>query len=103
MINTKDSKIAVELELLTESAKAVYEDLFKEKANIEASIGTALDWRDSPEVKGCRIILSNPKDPYAEDEWSQQFAWLQEHLEKFDQAFRPLLTNKAFTSREEEA
>ena len=102
VMNTKDSKIAVELELLTESAKAAYEDLFKEKANIEASIGMALDWRDLPDTKGCRIILSNPKDPYTEDEWPQQFAWLQEHLEKFEQAFRPLLANKAFTRREEE-
>ena len=102
LLNTKEGKIEVELNITSDTAKAIYAGLLTRKPEIEASIGGELDWRELPESKTCRILLSNFVDPRDEKDWLQQFAWLQVTLEKFDQTFRPLFANQAFHRREEE-
>jgi len=95
LIITRESKIAVELSINSEDAKKIFHDLLNQKESIEKVIGAPLDWREMPDKKASRIVLFNSVDPYDEASWPQQFAWLQSNLEKFDQAFRPLLTNKS--------
>jgi hypothetical protein len=95
LIITRENRIAVELVINSEDAKDIFNDLFRQKEGIEKVIGAPLDWREMPDKKSCRIVLFNSVDPYDEASWPQQFAWLQSNLEKLDQAFRPLLTNKS--------
>jgi hypothetical protein len=93
LIITRESKIGVELYIGCENAKRIFHDLLNEKHSIEATIGSALDWRELPNRKASRVALFNSVDPYDEATWTQQFAWLQSSLEKFDQAFRPLFAS----------
>lgn len=93
LIITREKKIGVELYIGHENAKIIFNELLKEKHNIEATIGSPLDWRELPNRKACRIVLFNSVDPYEEATWPQQFAWLQSNLERFDQAFRPLFAS----------
>jgi hypothetical protein len=37
-------------------------------------------------------------DPDDENDWPQQFVWLQNALESFEQAFRPALSNRSTTT-----
>jgi hypothetical protein len=94
LIITRESKIAVELTINSEDAKSIFNELIKQKDSVEAIVGSPLEWREMPDKKASRIVLFNSVDPYDEATWPQQFAWLQSNLEKFDQAFRPLLANK---------
>jgi hypothetical protein len=89
LIITRESKIAVELTIDSGDAKTLFAELVTQKESIEAVIGAVLDWREMPNNKASRVRLDKPCDPYDENDWLQQFAWLQDKLEKFDQAFRP--------------
>ena len=94
LIITRENKIAVELIINSDDAKSVFNELVQNKDSVEAIIGEKLDWREMPEKKASRIVLFYPVDPYDEVSWLTQFKWLQSKLEKFDVAFRPLLTRK---------
>jgi len=39
-------------------------------------------------------MVFKPVNPFDETNWPEQFEWLKCNLEKFDQAFRPLLAKK---------
>lgn len=95
LIITRENKIGVELTINSEDAKNIFNELFKQKDGVEAIIGSSLDWREMPDKKASRILLFNAIDPYDEATWTQQFAWLQGNLEKFDNTFRPLFGGKA--------
>lgn len=77
----------------SEDAKKLFAEILAQKESIEAVIGAELDWREMPNNKASRVRLFRPVDPYDENDWPQQFAWLQDNLEKFDQVFRPVLSN----------
>jgi uncharacterized protein DUF4268 len=94
LIITRENKIGVELTINSEDAKVIFSELLKEKDNIEAIVGAPLDWREMLDKKASRICLFKSVDPYDEKDWPQQFAWLKDTLEKFDQAFRPLFAKK---------
>jgi hypothetical protein len=92
LIITKDNRIGVELAITSDDAKAIFHALAKEREHIEGTIGESVEWREMAEKKSCRVVLFRPADPYDETTWSDQFAWLQSILEKFDSAFRPIFS-----------
>lgn len=94
LIITRENKIAVELSINSDDAKSLFADLLKHKEEIEAIIGAPLDWREMPEKKASRVVLFRRVDPYDEQDWPHQFEWLQDKLERFDEAFRPLFANR---------
>lgn len=94
LLITRENKIAVQLNINSEDAKSLFNEFIKLKVDIEAIVGSPLDWREMPDKKSSRIVLFNAADPYDEKSWPEQFAWLQNMLEKFDKAFRPLFANK---------
>ena len=94
LIITREDKIGVELTINSEDAKILFNELLKEKNGIESLVGTPLDWREMLDKKASRVCLFKSVDPYDEKDWTEQFAWLQDTLEKFDKAFRPLFANR---------
>ena len=94
LIITRDEKIGVELNITSEDAKILFNEILAQKENTEIIIGTSLDWREMPNKKTSKVCLFKPCDPYDDRDWPQQFAWLQDTLEKFDKAFRPLFIGR---------
>lgn len=94
LIITRENKIAVELIINSDDAKTVFSELLQHKDAVENMIGVQLDWREMPEKKASRIVCFSSVNPYDESTWKSQFKWLQNNLEKFDAAFRPLLARK---------
>ncbi len=94
LIITREDKIGVGLTINSEDAKILFNEVIKHKDNVEAIIGSELEWREMLDKKASRVRLYKPCDPYEEKDWPEQFAWLQDTLEKFDRAFRPLFTNR---------
>ena len=93
LIITRDDKIGVELTINSDDAKKLFNDLITHRSNVEAIIGSPLDWREMPDRKASRVLLYKAVNPYDESDWPNQFAWLKDTLEKFDKAFRPLFSN----------
>ena len=88
-INTREERISVEFNTLTVDTKPFYHLLLLDKEGIEAEIGESLVWKELPGQNSSKIVLFKDADPSDETEWQQQFDWLREKLELFDQALRP--------------
>jgi hypothetical protein len=86
--------IGVELFIKGQDVKSLFNELLRRKESIEAIIGASLDWREMSNMKRSRICLWKAADPTEEGDWPQQFAWLQNTLERFDQAFRQLTATR---------
>jgi len=94
LLSTREERIGVDLYLSEpEYAKHFFNILKEEKEKIEAEIGSALDWKELPEKRASRIILTSDMNPSDESNWSSQFKWLKDTLEKFDSAFRNRIKN----------
>lgn len=90
-VNTRDNKIGVAIGLGGPNAKPHFAILQHEKEAIEKGIGEKLTWKNSEDNKTCGISLS--KDDAAltnQENWPEQFHWLQEKLEAFYRTFSPL-------------
>ena len=88
-INSRESRLAVELSIQGIYAKPHYYLLYKERKEIEKSIGTRLEWMELPLKKTSRIVLfKSGCDPTDEDHWPSQHEWFIEAIEKFDNTFR---------------
>jgi len=95
LVITRDRKVGVELTLDAGDAKSLFAELLAQKNSIETIVGTSLKWREMPGRKASRVCIHKAVDPFDEADWPQQFAWLQNMLEKFDEAFRPALSYKS--------
>lgn len=90
ILNTSDNILAAEVYINHDDAKAYFAELIAQKAEIEAELGFALDWRELPDRKGCRIVVEKPvSDPLNETAWPSYYDWLQSTLEAIQRVFRP--------------
>jgi hypothetical protein len=87
LLISRDDTIAVSL-YLTKDAKETFAEIYAKKEEFERIISAELDWREMPENKVSRVVLSKKANGFDEKEWPAQFEWLQNTLEKFDVAFR---------------
>jgi len=92
LLITKDNRIGIDLTITSEDAKELFSEVSKHKADVEAIVEDVLEWREMPENKTSRIRLLRDVASYDEKDWPEQFAWLQDKLEKMDKAFRPLFS-----------
>lgn len=69
------------------AAKAYYPQLEAQKERIEDELGEPLNWNTDGKIYRLQFL----RDANLEDEanWPDYFAWLQEHLERLNQVFRP--------------
>lgn len=90
MIFGKD-EARVELSLQRSEAsenKWVFDQLFAERAKIEAAFGAQLDWRRMEDKKASRIVYAKPFDGYSRETWPEMVTWLSAHIRKLEAAFR---------------
>lgn len=85
--NSCESKVGCEIYIYDSENTPYYENLFKCKDEIEAEIGSKLEWRPLSEKKASRIILYQSGNVMDRDSWSEIFQWLRQTSEKFFKAF----------------
>ena len=87
---SNNSGLQVDLWIGGKDPKGVFKKLLEERAALETSVGETLQWEERPDTKGSRIAVTtwafNCED---KSTWSQQFAWLSEHLDKMRDVFLP--------------
>ena len=82
-IDTRDQK----------STKAVFDDLYRQKARIEEKVGEELEWDRIDRKQASRISLYYPREIRVTDEerWPDARSWLVEAMGKMRDAFNPVL------------
>ena len=78
----------VVVELYINEDKELFHSLYSNKNAIEEAIGFPLDWRELPERKASRVIISKSADLENRDQWESQFDWIMETLLKMKKGFR---------------
>jgi len=85
----KDSLITVEWNI--SDNKELYQKLYSYEDDIENEMGVKLDWRELPDKKASRIIISHTADFNNKDNWIEQFEWLMNIAMKMKKAFKKYL------------
>lgn len=79
------------LEFYIREDKSMFNMLYQHKDEIEQSTGFALDWRELPEKKASRIMISKNVALENQDEWQEQFEWIVDCLIKMKKAIKKYL------------
>ena len=86
---TLKSVISADFRFKTQSSKAIYFAFYSDKEAIEAEFGSALEWHELPDGKESYVTVTKDKADFRnEQDWTNQFNWLAERLEKLDRVFR---------------
>jgi hypothetical protein len=89
-MSAKEKRIGVQLVLDSMDAKAHFQLLLAQKAEIEEDFGTPLEWRELPNKKTSRIVLRKAETNVEnERDWPTQHAWLLKALNEFYRVFAP--------------
>ena len=87
-------ELRVELEFATsniENNKKLFDFFYARKAEIEQSCGLQLDWRRSEDQKLSKIVVVNAVEGYNKAFWPEYIQWHFEHVQKFEQVFKPYM------------
>ena len=89
MIYKRDELVA---EIYISDNKELFAKLFKNKEAIEESFGEELDWKELPEKKASRIMVTKSVNDFSdESEWYSQFAWAKDILTRLYKAIKPFI------------
>ena len=84
--NTKTELLGIEIYIIND--KSIFEELEKDKAEIESKLDVKLSWQPLPNRSASRIKLYKGNcDLYDESKWSEYIDWSIEKLEKFHNVF----------------
>jgi hypothetical protein len=82
----KDNLVTVEWYI--SDNKELYHEFYLHKNDIETEMGVQLDWRELPDKKASRILISNSADFGNKDKWKEQFEWMMDVAIKMKKAFK---------------
>ncbi len=78
----------IAIELYINNDKALFDNLYLHKAEIETIIGAELDWRKLPDKKASRILLIKSFDLTDTSLVKDEYDWAKEYTLKFKTAFK---------------
>ena len=87
-------ELRVELEFATSSTednKKLFDFFYARKAEIEQSCGLQLTWLRSDDQKLSKTVISTAVEGYNKEKWSEYIQWHYEHVQKFEQVFKPYM------------
>ena len=85
----KDNNIIVEWNITDD--KDLYQRFHTHKADIESDMGMTLDWRELPDKKPSRILVTQNAEFNNKDKWPEQFDWTMDVAVKMKNAFKKYL------------
>lgn len=91
-VNSRENSIGIWLNIVGKDAKENYEKLYElayEKS--KNKISDSLSWDKMDGRKMSAVILKHTADFSVKSDWSNQFAWFKEYLEKFIEFYKPLV------------
>lgn len=76
------------VELYISDDKELYHTLLQNKGDIEETVGCSLDWRELPEKKASRILITNSAELSNKSKWKEQFDWLIDIMLRMKMGFK---------------
>ena len=90
VMSVQKQRIRAELYITSDDAKAFFNDLQNQKAEIEKQLGYPLEWQELPEAQACRIACYlNDVDPTDKADWPRQHEWLAKRMNDLHRVFAP--------------
>lgn len=71
----------------TEENKWLFDQLFAQKAAIEATFGAPMEWKRLDQKKSSRIEYAKEFDCYQPENWPEIIRWMIEHIQRLEAAF----------------
>lgn len=84
-VNTRDEEMGCELYIKDD--KEWFDELHEQKEEIEATIGSSLEWQRLDDKKASRIKLAKNVNFEDQEQWPGYFGWLKDKADKFKQVF----------------
>ncbi|CAK1960350.1 DUF4268 domain-containing protein [Vibrio splendidus] len=92
IFGTKEARVELYLSRQApEENNFVFDELFKQRADIEEKFGSPIDWQRLDSKKACRIKVSKEFDGYNREHWPEIVEWLIHNMTKFELAFKSAL------------
>lgn len=89
-VNSRENSISIWLNILGKEAKENYDKLYKTAyKNSLSEISKELVWDKMEGRKMSAVILKCNADFSKKSDWTDQFAWFKENLEKFTKYYKP--------------
>ncbi len=89
-VSSRDNSINIWLNIMGEKAKENYEKLYESSfENSLKEVSHDLVWDKMEGRKMCAVMLKASADFTNRADWSNQFEWYKEHLEKYTKYFKP--------------
>lgn len=90
--SVREVQIGVELYCQRDPSKAVFDHLFKDRADVDVEFGEPLSWERLDDKLGWRVIIRKTNAPPNERErWTEYFAWYLDQLTRFRRTFKARL------------
>ena len=87
----KPGVTAMDVALYINESKHLFHMLLQNEESIEEETGFQFDWRELPERKASRIVLTKPVDFGDKSQWGAQFTWIEDVMLKMKKAFKKYL------------
>jgi len=89
-VNSQKKRVGVELYIHRDPLKTIIRFLARQRAEIEAAIGSELDWQELPGKKASRVaIYRHNVDPSISSEYYELHAWMLDKMQRFRSTFGP--------------
>jgi len=72
--------------------KWIFDELVKERGEIDARFGAELNWKRHDQAKRCSIECSEVFDGFNEENWPEIIEWMGDHVRRMEEAFREPLS-----------
>ncbi|MBN2906685.1 MAG: DUF4268 domain-containing protein [Rhodobacteraceae bacterium] len=72
--------------------KWIFDELVKERGEIDARFGAELNWKRHDQAKRCSIECSAVFDGFNEENWPEIIEWMGDHVRRMEEAFREPLS-----------
>lgn len=82
----------LDVELHINEDKDLFHHLYNNKDEIEMDAGLSFDWRELPERKASRIVITKSVDFNNDEQWSEQFDWIIDTMLKMKKVFKQYLS-----------
>lgn len=91
LVNTQEQKLTVQMYIVDDREKTVFDKLAENKDAAETAIGQHLDWRRLDRKKASTIDLYKHYDLNNLSQRDEMYAWLKDYTEKFIAYFKPII------------
>jgi hypothetical protein len=85
-LNTQKGYLGCEVYIRND--KALFDNLYKNKDQIEKEVGSVLEWMELPDATASRILLTYSGNPKDKNRWQEYFGWSVSTVEKFAKTFK---------------